>query len=115
MSEEKLLYLLQKKRGFFEAILELTEIEENLPLEELIPSLEQKKILLSCIEEIDYQLEPFQKSMHNLSLEIDEELHMICKVIEHILHLDKVHQEKRKKELDMPKKARYGSLKRELA
>jgi len=99
MKEEKLLHLLRRKKGFFEAILEITEEESELPLQEWISALEQKKILLSCIEEIDAELMPFKQSLHNLSQEISEELEHIRSVIKRILHIDVINQEKRKKEL----------------
>lgn len=99
MKEEKLLRLLQKKKGFFEAILELTEGESSLAINEWISVLEQKKILLSCIEEIDAELMPFQRSLHMLSQEISDELDNIRTVIKRILHIDVLNQEKRKKEL----------------
>lgn len=102
MKEEKLLYLLQKKKGFFEAILELTEEEAELAVHEWISALEQKKILLSCIEEIDAQIMPFKKSLHNLSQEITDELENIRSIIKRILHIDVSNQEKRKKELRPP-------------
>jgi hypothetical protein len=102
MKEEKLLHLLRKKKGFFETILELSQEEAVLPLSEWISALEQKKILLSCIEEIDAELMPWKQSMHNLSQEISEELESIRTVIKEILHLDVINLEKRKKELRPP-------------
>src|SRR5262245_25961396 len=75
--EEKLLHLQKKKKGFFEAMLDLSQEESELTVEEWIASLEQKKILLSCIEEIDAELMPFQQSLHDLSQEISEELEHI--------------------------------------
>lgn len=105
MDEEKLLYLLRKKKGFFETILDLSEEEPDLPLQSWIDSLEQKKILLSCIEEIDAEIAPYKQSLHSLSQEISEELESIRKVIKQILHLDAAHQEKRKNELILHKEA----------
>lgn len=99
MKEEKLLSLLRKKKGFFEAILDLTEGEGDQPVQAWIEILEQKKILLSCIEEIDAELTPFKQSLHHLSQEISEEIENIRQVIKKILHLDLVNHEKRKKEL----------------
>src|ERR1700722_2945500 len=99
MKEEKLLTLLQKKKGFFEAILELSEKESHLPLHEWIALLEQKKILLSCVDEIDRALLPYKASFHPISQEISEEIEQVRKVVERILHLDHQNQEKRKQEL----------------
>lgn len=103
MSEEKLLLLLKRKKGFFEAILELCEEESELPLVDWMGILEQKKILLSCIEEIDAELMPFKQKMHMLSQEISDELETMRKIIRQILHLDVINQEKRKKELRLHK------------
>ncbi len=104
MKEKKLLQLLQKKKGFFETILDLSEQETDLPLDQWIASLEQKKILLSCIEEIDEEIAPFKESLHTISHEISEELENIRTVIIRILHLDGVNQEKRKTELSPAKR-----------
>jgi hypothetical protein len=99
MKEEKLLHLLRKKKGFFEAILDITEDESKLPLQEWVEALEQKKILLTCIEEIDAELMPFKQSLHTLSQEISDELELIRDVIKHILHLDLINHKNRKQEL----------------
>lgn len=103
MREEKLLLLLKKKKGFFEAILELSEEESELAVHDWISVLEQKKILLSCIEEIDAELMPFKQALHTLSDEISIELEHIRSVIKRILHLDIANQEKRRKELHFHK------------
>jgi hypothetical protein len=102
MKEEKLLHLLKKKKGFFEAMLDLSECESNMTIDEWVASLEQKKILLSCIEEIDAEMIPFKQSMHHISQEISEELEHIRNVIKRILHLDGINQEKRKDRLRAP-------------
>jgi len=99
MKEEKLLHLLKKKKGFFKTILDLTETEVELPLSEWISILEQKKILLTCIDEIDEEITPFQRTIQNLSQEVTDELSAIRAVIQRILHLDTLHQQKRKAEL----------------
>lgn len=101
MYEEKLLHLLRKKKGFFETILDLTENESELPVSEWISVLQQKKILLSCVDEIDLELKPFQYSLHNLSQEVSEELESIRGVIKKILHFDTLNQQKRKQELKL--------------
>ncbi|MCC5831687.1 MAG: hypothetical protein JJU12_01405 [Chlamydiales bacterium] len=101
MKEEKLLHLLKKKKGFFETILDLTETEADLPIQEWIATLEQKKILLSCIDELDAEIRPFQQRMHDISQEVSEELEQIRKVIRKILHLDSQNQLKRKQELKL--------------
>ena len=103
MKEEKLLTLLKKKKGFFEAILELSESESHLRLPDWISLLEQKRILLSCIDEIDEELSPFKASLPNLSQELSEEIDQIRNVVERILHLDRQNQEKRREELSAVK------------
>lgn len=99
MRDEKLLVLLQKKKGFFEAILDLCHGEVNLPLQQWSSVLEQKKILLACIEEVDDEIALFKDSFHILSQEINDELDAIRKMIEKILHLDTHTTEKRKQML----------------
>ncbi|MEZ5315389.1 MAG: hypothetical protein R3E91_04180 [Chlamydiales bacterium] len=99
MKEDKLLHLLKKKKGFFETILDLTETETDLPFHDWIAVLEQKKILLSCVDELDAEIYPFQRNMAHLSQEISEELEEIRKVIRTILQLDSDNQTKRKQEL----------------
>lgn len=101
MQEEQLLHLLRKKKGFFEAILDLTQAEIELSLTEWISNLEQKKILLSCIEEIDQELTSFKDALHTLSQETTEELEHIRVIIRRILHLDTINQDKRKQELNL--------------
>lgn len=98
MKEKKLLNLLLKKKGFFEVIVELSEKEATLDLSHSLSVLEQKKILLSCIDEIDAEIDGYKDTFHNLSQEIHDELQNIKHVIERILHLDQRNREKRKKE-----------------
>ncbi|MFN0064877.1 MAG: hypothetical protein ACKVOH_01435 [Chlamydiales bacterium] len=99
MSEKKVLQLLVRKRGFFEAILDLSKEEETLSLSQYISILEQKKVLLSCIDEIDQELLSFKASFHNLSQTITEEIDKTRRVVLEILHLDKENERKRKKQL----------------
>lgn len=100
MQEEKLLVLLQKKKNFFEAIFDLTQEEASLSLTDWVANLEQKKILLSCIEEIDQELLQFKESLQTLSQDTTDELENIRIIIRHILHLDTINHNKRKEELD---------------
>lgn len=97
MSEKRLLGLLQRKKGFFEALLDLSELQQNLPLCDLFPLLEQKRVLLSCIESIDEELSRFQHSLQILSQEITEELEAIRLVSERLLHLDACNSEMRRR------------------
>lgn len=99
MSEEKkLLKLLVRKKGFFEAILDLTEAENELSVKEWIAVLEQKQVLLSCIDQIDNELVPLRERFGDLSQEAVEELENIRIVIEKILKLDSENQKTRKKQ-----------------
>ncbi len=96
MNEKQLLTLLRKKKGFFEAILELTESETDLPLNEWVPVLEQKRVFLMCIDEVDGQLHPFKKTLHTISEEIKAELDHMRHTVKKILLIDGLNQEKRK-------------------
>lgn len=98
--ETKLLSLLKKKRSFFEAILDLTEEESSLSISDWISTLEQKKVLLSCIDEIDAEISPFKAAFHQLSQDVVEELDKIKDIVKDILHLDSSNFEKRKKQFD---------------
>lgn len=99
MKEEKLLQLLKKKRGFFEAILELSTSEPSLSLEEWVQSLKQKKVLLSCVEKVDEELKNFKDAFENISQELGEEIDKIKDVIQEILYLDTINSSSRKKSL----------------
>lgn len=99
MDEDKLLLLLQKKRGFFEAILDLSEDNLHLPVKDLISVLEQKRILLSCIEEIDEELKPYKSSLHTLPQEVTEEIESIREIIEDILDLNEKSMKQKKRKI----------------
>lgn len=99
MSEKHLISLLQRKRGYFETLLELAEHEQMLPLQDWISVLEQKKVILSCIDEIDEQLAPFKERFSHLSHEMHEELESMKQLVKKILFLDSRNQEKRKEML----------------
>ena len=96
MSDQQFLQLLQRKRGFFEALLDLSEEESQLPTQEWISVLEQKKILLSCIEEIDQELHDFRAAFQELSQEMHEELDHMRQLVKQILFLDTQNQQARK-------------------
>jgi hypothetical protein len=99
MREQNLLALLQKKRGFFEAILDLTTSEQEADISSWLSILEQKKVLLSCIDEIDAEISAFKDSFHTLSQELTEELEETRRVIERLLLCDQKSQERRRDEL----------------
>jgi predicted component of type VI protein secretion system len=96
MSEKRLLGLLQRKRGYFEALLDLAEEEASLDFSDWMSILEQKKILLSCIEDIDTELEPFRASFQILSHEMQEELDSMRSLVKQLLFLDTQNQKERK-------------------
>lgn len=100
MSEKKLVGLLQQKRGYFETILDLTKEEAALQVPEWITNLEQKRILLNCIEEVDQEIHSFQAAFVHLSQEATEELDKIRGIVKTILQLDTQNTEQRKKQLD---------------
>ena|SRR6185503_856484 len=96
MNESQLLALLQKKKSFFESILELTELEAALPVKELINSLEQKTILLSCIEEVDEELQHYKAALGNLSQEMQDEMDKIKEIVDCIMRLNAENVKQRK-------------------
>lgn len=96
MNENKLIALLKKKKSFFETILELTELEATLPLKELINSLEQKTVLLACIEDIDEELKLYKSAMHNLSQEMQHEMDQTQEIINCIVTLNTENIKQRK-------------------
>jgi len=99
MNHDKLLRLLQKKRSFFEAILDLSQEENSLPFTDWISVLEQKKVLLSCIDDIDTELTPFKATLHHLSQDVTDELAKIRSIVKTILDVDSQNQEWRRKTL----------------
>lgn len=100
MSSKKLISLLQQKRGYFEAILDLTELEPMLPIPDWISSLKQKQILLSCIDEVDEEITSYQQRFQHLSQDITEELDRIRNLVGHIMNLNSYNIKIRKKSLD---------------
>ena len=100
MGEKKLLALLRQKRGFFETILDLTEEEATLPVLDWIAHLEQKHILLNCIDELDRDIHRYRATFVDLSQDISDELESIRVVVGHILHIDHTNLEKRKQQFD---------------
>ncbi len=85
MKEEELLELLQKKRGFFEAILELTHVERTLSAERLAGHLREKQLLLSCIDAIDSELDRFAMSFYSVSQDVTDELDEIKRIALQVL------------------------------
>jgi hypothetical protein len=102
MNENQLLSLLQKKKSFFESILELTELESTLPVKELINSLEQKTILLSCIEEVDEELKHYKAALGNLTQEMQDEMDKTKEIVECIMRLNAENVKQRKLQFKHP-------------
>lgn len=99
MKEETLLSLLKKKKGFFEAILDLTEQETQSSVEHWQELLQKKQILLGCIEDIDSQLKNFEQSMHTLSYDVIEQLKDLHCIISQIMELGSLNLKEKKKHL----------------
>ena len=64
--EEIFLKFLEKESGYYHVILDLTctegeRLEKGKPFEEIQNLLRKKKIILSCIEEIEISLAPLKK------------------------------------------------------
>jgi len=62
---EELLALLQKQQGYYDSIWEITQQEEEKlrkgrPLTETVNLLKKKKILVTCVEEIDTMIRPLR-------------------------------------------------------
>lgn len=103
--EEVLLRLLQKERGYYSAILELTRQEGELIAKshagkELQSLTKKKQILFSCIEEIESALQPLKSHWQNkqdkqdvLSRSIKEELSHLDKTLSSILQADQANQQ----------------------
>ena len=105
MSKEEVLYeLLKKEYGYYSSIREITKQEnEKLarhdPLSEINPLLKQKKILLSCITEIESSMQPLKKYWREkqerndpVSLKIKKQLAEMDHLLKDILQLDLISQ-----------------------
>ena len=105
MSDEETLYhLLVKEHGYYRAILEITQLESeklkyNYSNDEISPLLKKKMTLLNCIQENEQLMTPLKKAWQaktehsgSFSLQIDQELHLISKLLEEILQLDLTNQ-----------------------
>ncbi|MEG0037499.1 MAG: hypothetical protein RSB82_01520 [Victivallaceae bacterium] len=99
MQENKLLQLLKKKKGLFESFLDLTETESLLSVSEWESVLKQKKVLLSCIEDIDERLQSFKEGFTEISQEVTNEIDDIKQIVSRILELDSLNYLERKREL----------------
>lgn len=105
LNKENLLYqLLKKEHGYYKAILEIAQ-EENETLKthqsitELKPLLKKKKILLACINEIEAAMAPLKKYWQSKTNRSDEpsekiklELNSLNQLLKEILQLDLLSQ-----------------------
>jgi len=105
MSKDEVLYqLLRKEHGYYKGILELTlteheKLKSNQPTNEMQPLQKKKRILLSCIHEIETAMLPLKKYWQSktdrsdyISVQIQEELIDLNKLLKEILQLDLVNQ-----------------------
>jgi hypothetical protein len=105
MSKEDMLYqLLKKEHGYYKAIQEIAreeyeKLNANHPISELKPLLKKKKILLSCISEIETAMTPLKRYWQNKSNRTDDaseriklELDALNKLLKEILQLDLLSQ-----------------------
>lgn len=106
MTKEQILYeLLRKESGYYLSILELTRIENeklssHQPLSDINPLLKKKKVLLSCIAEIEGALPPLKKFWQakkdrsdSDSIKIKQELSNMDRLLKEILELDLMSQQ----------------------
>ncbi len=103
--EEILSQLLEKECAYYRSVLELTQAENGYfqrkrPLNEITPLMKKKKILLSCIDEIESALSPLKKywktkpnHTDNLSTQVREQLTSLNTVLLELLELDRVNQQ----------------------
>jgi hypothetical protein len=105
LSKEEVLYhLLKKEHGYYKAIMEISQqeyanLESRQPFTQIAPLLKKKKILLTCISEIDAALAPLKKYWQSkkdrsdpYSEKIKIELDALNKLLKEILQMDLVSQ-----------------------
>lgn len=105
LSKEDMLYLLLKKEhGFYKALNEIAQDEynklnTNVPISELKPLLKKKKVLLSCISEVEMAMAPLKRYWQaktdrndDASKRIKIELEDLNKLLREILQLDLLSQ-----------------------
>lgn len=106
MTKEQILYqLLQKEYGYYLSILEITKVENeklssHQPLSDINSLLKKKKILLSCIAEIEGALHPLKRHWQGKkdrsdpeSVKIKHELAKMDQLLKEILELDLISQQ----------------------
>lgn len=112
-NEEVLYHLLKKEHGYYKAILNLTHNEHeklitNQNPNQIHPILKKKKVLLSCIRDIEAAIGPLKNFWENKSdrsafssIKISDELSALNLLLKEILQLDLVNQKLLKNQLNM--------------
>lgn len=105
MSKEEILFhLLKKEHGYYKAIYDLTKEEQerlslNPSISDIKPLLKKKKVLLSCIGEIEFALTPLKKYWQEkkerndfISEQILEQLGALNQLLREIMQMDLLSQ-----------------------
>lgn len=105
MSKEEIFYsLLQKEHGYYQSIAELSRLQyeklrNHVPISELKPLLKQRRLLFSCIQEIETALEPLKKYWQDkddrsdaISHKILTEINQLDVIVKEIMKLDEMTQ-----------------------
>ncbi len=105
MKERELLDLLQKQKGYYCNILELTRQENEKyrakrSFEEIMPLIKQKGIIIACVDELSSRLNPL-KEYWNIkddysnffSEKVREQLNELDLLMKELLKLDQENQE----------------------
>lgn len=120
--ESKLVRLLEKQYGFYCVILELTRNEHKMfsskrSLEEIIPIMKKKKILLSCVDEIEEKVISIKERVReenfpSLGGEKEKELVFLIKeLLKEMLALDEKNQKALCRYVEVLEKEREKFLK----
>ncbi len=93
--------LLHKQIAFYKVILEISQTEHELfsserPMNEIMPLMKKKKILLTCIEEAEAALQPLKNEWESCqqaakpgSQELNDQFSALGSLIKEIVDLDK--------------------------
>ncbi|SCA63675.1 Uncharacterized protein SCG7086_AZ_00100 [Chlamydiales bacterium SCGC AG-110-P3] len=109
---QKLLALLLKEQGYYQAIYDITEDEHGRlvrgrPLNEVMGLLKKKKILVTCIDEIDNMLAPLRniwiehKDDSAVCIEIQQTVSQLDETLKKTLVLDQRNQQLMKQQLSV--------------
>jgi len=121
--EQKLLQLLDKEYGYYNAILEITQQENEKflrerPLNEISPLMKKKQIFIACIDEIGKELRTlkqlWKEGKHNFSEDTNNEVRQKVKsldvLLKEILDLDKANNKMLEKQLHALRKQSQAKL-----